>query len=233
MKKTVFSALFFSLLLGTSCSLYWDGMIDTDYLVHHIVFQVEPDDAQILLNGRFVGEAFEFSTIESALKIRSKRHEIVVKKKGYIEEVVDLNQYHTPYITVQINMRKDPLMAPEKKEKDRMSEEEKPEYIAKTEPPKKPVEIKPPEKQTPGHMVDVRFEIAPPEAAIYLNGKFWGIAPKSGKIENLRLSSGTYTIEVVKPDYTGVKKVITLKDQKEITINIKLEKKSKEEALIL
>ena len=233
MKRIILSSLIVSVLLSTSCSLYWDGMIASDYLVQHIVFEVEPDYANILLNGRFIGETFEFSTPESALRLRSKRHEIIIKKKGYIEEVVDLNQYHTRHITIRLTMKKDPGIITEEKEKPAAPEKEKPEYIAKTEPQKKPVEPIPQKQQTPEQMVEVRFEIEPPDAAIYLNGKFWGIAPASGKIENLRLPGGTHTIQVVKPGYAGIKKVISLKGQKQVTVTIKLEEKEKNDALIL
>jgi hypothetical protein len=233
MKKILLLSLFASLLFASSCSLYWDGMIGSDFQVQPVVFQVEPDDAQILLDGRFIGEAFEFSTVESALRLRSRGHEIIIKKKGYLEEVVNLNQYDTRLITIRITMKKDPAILSEKKMEEALPEKEKPEYKAKTEPIKKQPETPPLEKQTTDQMVIVHFDIEPPEAAIYLNGKFWGIAPKTGKIENLRLASGSYTIQVIKPDYTSVKKIFELKDQKQVTITVKLEKKGKEDALIL
>ncbi|MCK4836571.1 MAG: PEGA domain-containing protein [Candidatus Aminicenantes bacterium] len=225
MKKIILSSLLISVLFGSSCSLYWDSMIEPGFRVHHIIFQIEPDDAQILLNGRFIGEAFEFSSPESALKLKSRNHGIIIKKKGYIEEVIDLDQYPTRYITIRLTMNKDKSYVPEKKEEKPAIEKKKPEYIAKTEPIKKPIQVTPPDEQTPKHMVNIRFEIQPADSAIYINGKFWGIVPESGKIENLHLTTGTYTIHIIKPNHESVKKVITVKDQKQISITVKLEKK--------
>jgi hypothetical protein len=71
--------------------------------------------------------------------------------------------------------------------------------------------------------VNVTLQIEPKEAAIYLNGKFWGISPESGTIGNLRLEPGKYTLEVVKPGYQSIKKELEVKDQA-LKLIIKLEK---------
>ena len=115
---------------------------------------------------------------------------------------------------------------PKKGEKDdwRKSDGDKPEYKAKTAPPRDmPKDKKMTQPKTPVSVVPVLLEITPVEASIYLDGKFWGIAPPSGKIENMRLRTGKYSLEVVKPGYLPYLKKLDIKDKK-VKLIIKLEK---------
>lgn len=233
MKTTSLVILLFSISVFSSCAFYWNDELGVPPYSTRIVFRIEPVDAQILLDGRFIGEAFEFSTPQTALRLRSRNHEIIIKKKGFIEEVVDLQKFMDRDITIEIKMKEDKQLSGISKKEEIQAEEKKPEYIAKTAPIKEPDASPEPEQPIPAKMIEVNFEILPAEAAIYLNGKFWGIAPEGGKIQNQYLKVGTYTIEVVKPEYKSVKKVIELKDQQQLTVTITLEKKAQDEAVIL
>jgi hypothetical protein len=205
---------------------YWDW----DYSEYRVILKVEPDDAQVLLNGKWIGEAYEFSTNNSALRLSSRNNELVIKKEGYVEEAIDLYEYNTRKIVIRLKLLKDKdYTGPPKSRKpaNKVTPEEaerKPEYKAKTEPPKElPPEPADLTKESV-KAIDVILEIQPEEASIYLNGKFWGIAPPGGKIENLRLEPGKYSLEVAKPGYQDYKKEIEVKEQK-LKIFIKLEKK--------
>jgi len=191
---------------------------------YKIIFLIEPDDAKILLNGRVIGEAYEFSTKDSVLKLTSKNNEIVIKKEGYVEETIDLHQYDSNKITVKLQLHKDKGYYTDKERKISSLKEEKSEYIAKTDPPPKP--LKEPEKEINEEfkIVNIILEIQPPESAIYLNGAFWGISPQNGKIENMKVKEGENIIEVFKPDYKIYRKKINITDQKKVKIIIKLEK---------
>jgi hypothetical protein len=182
---------------------------------------VEPDDAQVLLNGRYVGEAYEFSSSDSAMRLRSRDNEIIIKKEGYIEELIDLYDYSSRNIAVNLKLRKDKGYVREKP-------------VTKKSAPPKPVPKTVKEEEVPEVPEDVNvkkfrlikliLDIQPAEASIYLNGKFWGISPANGKIENLKLKPGKYTVEVVKPGYQAYKKQLDLSDQKELLLSIKLQK---------
>ncbi len=215
------------LVLMPACLMHWDELFETEYRLYRIIFRVQPDDAHILLNGRFIGEAFEFSTTHSALKLTSKNHEIVIKKKSYKEVMIDLHQYSSRNIVIQLQMKADNALIPETRKKKPVPKVEKPEYMAKTEPVKDPVTESKSQVESNLFASNITLEIQPAEAAIYLNGKFWGIVPETGKIENLRLKSGTYTLEVIKPGYQSSKRTIEIKSQKLIKITIKLEKTGK------
>jgi len=228
MKHMKLAALASVILLLGACTIHmpFDPVSDYDFRTYSIVFEIAPDDALILVDGRLIGEAYEFSQPEAALRLRGSRHEIVIKREGYREEVVNLREYGSGRVVVRRSLIPDtpgtglqPPPAPVQPE-------------AKTVEPKPlPDEDVPPadaaeEAPEPPAMeaVTVSLEVKPAEAAIYLNGDFWGISPPSGKIDSLRLMPGTYTIEVVRPGYASVKKVLEVKD-KALQIVIALEKK--------
>ncbi len=229
MKKIWYLLLVLPLLVLSACTLhippYDIGVRQTAPDEWRVVLLVEPDDAEVLLNGKFIGEAYEFSSAKSALRLSSNYHELVVKRDGYKEEVVDLRDYSTQDITLRLNLRKKQVYSGYRKEtrkEDPEGKTVKPEYTAKKAEEKTP----PPQPETTEFeekvvSVKVTLEISPKEASIYLDGKFWGIAPESGKIENLRFKRGTYTLEVVKPGYKTAKEVIKVKDT-DLKLSIRL-----------
>lgn len=228
MKKVFFCLILIMILSLSFCTFHIPYDSEDSYYSpfksYKIIFLVEPDDSKILLNGRVIGEAYEFSTKNSALKLTSRNNEIVVKKEGYAEEAIDLYQYNSRKITVKLQLHKDKGNDIDKERKISSLKEEKPEYIAKTEPPPKPLKESKKEIKEEFKIVNITLEIQPPESAIYLNGAFWGIAPENGKIENMKIKEGKNIIEVFKPDYKIYRKKINITDQKKVKIIIKLEK---------
>jgi len=215
------------ILISSACTLHVPYGWDMDYYDYRIILLVEPDDADVLLDGKFIGEAYEFSKPGTALRLHSRNHELVIKKRGYVEEAINLYDYSTRDITIRMTLIRDKKYysspkKPVKKEETKPESEYKPKTVPEKKPPVKTEEeesIKP-KKVEP---VNVILEISPRESSIYLNGKFWGISPESGKIENLRLEPGQYTLEVVKPGFKEVKKELNIKD-KDVRLIIKLEK---------
>jgi hypothetical protein len=233
MKYVAYAFLLVSLIIVFSaCTIhfpydYWDW----DHSEYRVILKIEPDDAQVLLNGKWIGEAYEFSSNNSALRLSTRNNELVLKKEGYIEEVIDLYEYNTRKIIINLILREDkdysgPINSktPGKKVTPKDAER-KPEYTPKTEPPKEiPPEPQEESKETVT-TTEVVLEIQPQEASIYLDGRFWGIVPMNGKIENLRLKPGKYTLEISKPGYQDYKKEIEVTTEKpKIHIKIKLEK---------
>ncbi|MDQ1355009.1 MAG: hypothetical protein QG657_5318, partial [Acidobacteriota bacterium] len=202
------------------------------YSDYRVVLVVNPDDADVLLDGKFIGAAYEFAAA-APLRLHSRNHELVIKKEGYTEEVVNLSSYSGPDITIRVKLLQDRsnYQAPAKA---RTGEEPKPkpsmsEYkpVPKVEPVKEPPTTTEEEMEETStkklESVNVTLEIQPKEAAIYLNGKFWGISPENGVIKNLRLEPGKYTLEIVKPGYQSIKKELDVKDQA-VKLIFKLEK---------
>ncbi len=214
MKKIIlFASLVPLLLLWTACSLnlpYEDYEYTGGYTV---LLRVDPDDAEVLLNGRLVGMAYEFSTGDSALRLASRNNELVIKKQGYAEEAINLRDYSSHRITVTLSLK------PERRSPNApatATAKEKDAYLAKTEPVKElpplAAQAKP---EIPGpEPVQVILDVTPVESAIYISGVFWGIVPESGKIDNLRLKPGKYLLEIIKPGYKPYSKEITATKEK-------------------
>ncbi|MCK4762144.1 MAG: PEGA domain-containing protein [Candidatus Aminicenantes bacterium] len=216
-KRILYFLIFVPAIIFSACTFHFPYDTQETYRNVHVVFKVTPDDAAILLNGRYIGDAYEFSTPDSALGLSSKRNEIIVKREGYIEEVVNLYEYDARNITIRLKMREEKGFVRETgKEKVR----HKP--IARTVKEKEVTEAPPEEERTKFKSVKLTLEIEPEESSIYLDGKFWGISPAKGKIVNLKLKAGAYMLEIVKPGYKPYKKKLELADQEELKLTIRL-----------
>jgi len=235
MKKVILvliSLVMLTALSGCTLHLPLDWDYDSPSRVYLVILQVTPDDAQVLLNGKLVGYAYEFSTSQSGLMLNSRNNELVIKKEGYIEEAVNLHQYDSRKITVRMKLLQDEEYAgpareprPAAKVSTPKAAEKMPEYTAlKEEPKPMPQDVDSEEKALEEKPVNVKITIAPDDAAIYLNGKFWGLSPRSGVIENLRLKPGKYALEVVKPGFKTYTKQLLITDQ-DVELIIKLENK--------
>ncbi len=106
-KKLIFLWILLLILLSSACTVHVPYGWDMDYHEYRVILRVVPDDADVLLDGKFIGEAYEFSEPDSALRFRSRNHELVIKKKGYVEEVIDLYDYSTRDITIRLKLLRD------------------------------------------------------------------------------------------------------------------------------
>ncbi len=212
------------IILGFSaCTFHIPYEVEDGYYTYHIRLEITPDDADVLLNGRFIGAAYEFSTPATAIRLASRRNELIIKKDGYVEEAINLYEYGTRQITIRRVLKQDDESVQED------MPEEKPEYtpiprtVKEKEVPPMPVE---PVEERAGEarVINITLDIEPPESAIYLDGKFWGISPRMGKIENLRLRPGRYLLEVVKPGYRPYKKELRIGESEDVNLTIKLNK---------
>jgi len=233
--KKIFICLFVLSLAGilasTSCSITMPYDLWEEDSGFQIRMQIEPDSAEVFVNGRFIGEAYEFSTWNSALHLASRDNEIVLKGEGFVEEVIDLREYSSHRITVKVALLRDKGYVPTAKaaaQKPATATEEEQErkaYEAKTEPVKAlPAETA--EPSTAVGLTAISLEVAPEEAAIFIDGKFWGLSPQDGKIENLKLKPGRYQFEVYKPGYQLFKQEIAVSKQEKQSIKITLAKQS-------
>jgi len=226
MKKMFYLIIIAVTLLLPACSFHfptdWDG--EYGYGNYSIVLKVNPDDAHVLLNGRFVGEAYEFSTQASALKLRSARNELVIKKEGFIEEEIDLDKYSMRKITIRLNLKNDMQVRRKPVAKNKIppphTKSEKYEVVKERDVPKGGSESVP--VKVFSRLI---LEVTPSEASIYVDGEFWGIAPVKGIINNFNLRKGKHTIEVLKPGFKSARRTVDVKGSKGFKVKIKLEKK--------
>jgi len=221
---SLISAVLFFLLVSAACSINvpWDIMDDYDGV--RVVMRVNPDDADVLLNGRLIGAAYEFSSAGSALRLASRQNELVFKKRGFREEAIDLRSYSSRNITLKIILESEDIMDAAEPAVEKVSAaEEQQAYEAKTEPiPALPADK--PIAAEERSLTQVTLSVTPAETAIYIDGKFWGLAPAEGKTASLRLPPGKYVFAAFKPGFKIYNKEISVPKQDEFTLAISLQK---------
>jgi len=227
MKKISFllPVLFF-ISLGAACTINVPYDVMSDYDGVYVIMKIVPDDADVLLNGKLIGTAYEFSTSRSALRLASRLNELVFKKKGYVEEAVDLRSYSSRNITLRINLELQAgktAAAPAAKDTEAKDTEQEA-YAAETETPPPPPPAEKPDAPEERFLTSVLLTVTPAETAIYIDGKFWGLAPEAGKIENLRLKPGKYVFEAFKPGFSSYKKEVAVPKAEKFTLAITLQK---------
>ena len=63
MKRLALSMVFLSVVAMTGCALHIPGpFYHEDYYPVTVLLDIEPDDAEVYLDGRLIGKAYEFST---------------------------------------------------------------------------------------------------------------------------------------------------------------------------
>lgn len=229
MKRTTIILIFLVILSFSACILRFPEIYKNDYEFgsYRIILHIQPDDAHVLLNGKFIGEAYEFSTLNSALKLSSLRNSIIVKKRGFVEEEIDLSEYQKSKIVISMALKRDRYFQPETVKTPTPSAA--PPVKKETEKYKVVKEKKVPEEISEAPKVSdfivIELKVNPSESSIYLDGKFWGVSPKEGTITNFSLEKGKHKIEIVKPGYKTEKRIVNVKTGKKIKLTIKMLKK--------
>jgi hypothetical protein len=209
-----------------ACTMNIPWEVMDDYNGVRVVMHVVPDDADVLLNGRFIGAAYEFASQATALHLASRLNELVLKKKGFRERVVDLRDFSSRNITLKAELES---MAPPiaaaapARPVPETAAQDNPAYEAKSEPlPPLPAE-KPAPAET-GTVTEVTLTVTPEETAIYIDGKFWGLAPAKGQTVDLRLPPGKYAFSAFKPGYPPYSREVVIPKQAKFSLAIALQK---------
>lgn len=207
--------------LGAACTINLPYDVLEDYDNVYVLMEVTPDDADVLLNGRLIGAAYEFSTARSALRLSSRQNELIFKKKGFIEKSADLRSYSSRHITLKIDLDRQGTKTAADTAVTIPDQEA---YIAKTEPAPPPPPVDRPAPPEERSLTAVTLTVTSAETAIYIDGKFWGLAPETGKIENLRLEPGRYVFEAFKPGFKVFKKEFVIPKEDKFALTIALQK---------
>jgi len=213
--------LFIGACAACSINIPWDVMDDYDgvYVIMHVI----PDDADVLLNGRAIGVAYEFASSASALRLASRENELIFKKKGFREKVVDLRNYSSRHITVKVDLADLESQAAPGAPAAPPAAGDKQAYEAKTEPlPPQPAEKPAPADER--FLTQVAFTVTPEETAVYIDGRFWGPAPAAGKAIILRLPPGKYAFTAYHPGFKVFSREVTVPKQEKFALEIALEK---------
>ena len=216
-------ALFFiGACAACTLNVPWEVMDDYDGV--RVVMHVVPDDADVLLNGRFIGAAYEFASQGTALRLASRLNELVLKKKGFREKVIDLREYSTRNIVVKAELESvAPPVAVPAEPAPEAAPEDNPAYEAKSEPlPPLPAEKPSPIEK--GYVTEITLTVTPEETAVYIDGKFWGLAPATGRTADLRLPPGKYSFSAFKPGFKAYSREVVVPKQPTFSLAIALQK---------
>ncbi len=226
--KTTRLALVIALLAagGAACAIHipWEAMDDYDGV--RVVMLVTPDDADVLLNGRFIGAAYEYADSRVALRLASRANELAFRRKGFREKVVDLRDYPSRRITLRVDLAPEAGAAPgaaaARPETPPAPADRDQAYEAQSEPlPPLPPERPDGEER---FLVEVALTVIPEEAAVYVDGRFWGVAPAAGKFMALRLPPGRHAVAAFKPGYAPLAREVSVPKQEKYELRIALEK---------
>ncbi len=214
-------------LSACSMSFPGEGYVTPDYGVR-VVLQIDPDDAEVRLNGRLIGAAYEFDTARTALRLDPDQDELVLQRKGYQEEVVELDGLPRR-ATVRLSLRPlSRLRAPfAGKPAPNPRPEPRPDQPAPSTGQTEPLAPLP-EAEDEGPLATpeaaVTLEVVPEGSTIYLDGKFFGLAPENGRIDRLVLGAGIHRFEVFHPGYRPAQKEIQVDKARSLVVKIILVK---------
>lgn len=204
----------------TACAIHVPWEVLGDYDGVRVVLRVTPDDADVLLNGRFIGAAYEYASPAAALRLASRANELTLRKKGFVEQVLDLGDYPSRRITVKTELKP---AAPGSPAATAAADGSDPAYQATSEPlPPLPEERPAPAAER--FLTGIELALSPEETALYIDGRFWGLAPAQGKALFLRLPPGKYAFAAFKPGYAPFSKEISIPKQEKFTLAIDLQK---------
>lgn len=169
------------------------------YNTGFVNIDVRPPDAEIFIDGEFRGLAKDFSSAPGYFELFRGEHRITLKKAGFA--TVSFIVRIIPGELVTLDIALEPATE-DTKAQDRI-------YQLDTD--------------KTGHLT---FDISPPDAAIYINGNFYGIASNLKDVSgSLLLRAGKHHLEVVRPGYIAYESDIILLSNEKKRIKIRLERK--------
>jgi hypothetical protein len=218
--KSIRLALLIALLAaaGAACAIHvpWELMDDSGGV--RVVMLVTPDDADVLLNGRFIGAAYEYADSRAALRLASRANELAFRRKGFREQAVDLRDYPSRRITLRVELAPEAGAAAAPA----APADRDPAYEAKSEPlPPLPPARPAGEARV---LVELALTVTPAEAAVYVDGRFWGVAPEAGAVMVMRLTPGQHAFSAFKPGYAAWSGEINVPKQERTELKIDLAK---------
>jgi len=216
MKRLALFLVFLSVVVSAGCALHIPGPVfDDEYGLYpiYVRLNIDPDDAEVYLDGRLIGEAYEFSAFSSSIRLSSHNHRLVFRRDGYFETVVDLDNYRGRRIILDQRLR------PFSSEGTPAAQASEP---ARTENPAAGGDDGSAVAEGATTRYALILTIEPAEATIYVNGRFWGIVPSSGRIGRVAFAEKEIDLDVMKPGFKPWHQKIVLTEEGE-ELNVKLE----------
>jgi len=195
---------------------------------------VDPEDAEVYVDGYYAGEVDDFNGLFQRLRVRPGRHEITLKLAGYrthrIKVYVPVDRtlriHHHMERGESADATEDVIGSPEMEEASQAPVEREEEESVVEEPATGEPEAEEPEASEPeaaALTTEVHIAVEPGDAAIYVDGEFLGTG---NDVEGFDLPAGKHRLEVVRPGHaTFVKELdIAKQGKQELELKIVLKK---------
>lgn len=186
------------------------AVVDTD---------ISPEHARVLLNGQQIGIADDFDGYPDYLYLKRGRYTLEFQLQGYVSQTIELEIRPGGWVPLDLKLERNPA-EPKAAWYDRPRQPPTGRVFGPAQDGRSPVAVpfadpslRPElqgDGQGSGRIVPPRgdaaleFEVAPPGAAIYLDGEFLGTAGELGNLQRgVAVAAGRHRIEVVAPGLTG------------------------------
>jgi hypothetical protein len=199
--------------------------------------EVRPREAQVFVDGYFVGEVDDFDGWAQRLYVAPGEHQLAIYLKGH--RTYRENVLFRPGTTVRLEHVMQPLGPGE-------AEEPRPEPNRAAQPPRDPRDYPPPrdfppeeEPHRPGDPVpsarrgagpppsvqsdlygSLAVRVQPLDAEVFIDGEAWQ-SPEAGSI-TLQLSEGVHRVEVRKPGYRTYSAEVRVRRGDSTSVNVSL-----------
>lgn len=170
--------------------------------------QVTPKEADVYVDGRFVGKASQYSGFMQRLEVRPGGHELVVYLEGY--RTIREKLYFQPATSYKIKGSMEKLGAGEASG----PRPEPPPEPRRTERPRHPAG-----DQSAFGTLAIRVQ--PPEATVLIDGKAWE-GPESPRRLAVQVAEGTHRVEVQKDGFETFSTRVRVREGEVTSLNVSL-----------
>lgn len=196
--------------------------------------EVKPKEASIYVDGDYVGFVDQYDGWWQRLNLEPGRHRLVFRAPGFVPYVIDVRVLpgQDQHIKYQMQPGKDYIAENELRPEDNGRRPFPRQKEGYGEPPpglerEQPQEpSRSPEPYTPderSEQVRFRLSVIPPDATVYIDGNFYGMAD-SGREVQVLLPEGTHRVEIVRPGFRSFAQDVVVSPEND-RIEVQLEKK--------
>jgi hypothetical protein len=182
----------------------------------------DPEDARVIVDGKETGTVSDYDDMSERLRLTSGSHEIVIEKAGYVTHRIHLYVQAGEDVKIRHFLDKgagetsEVVGAPPPK-LNLKTEVEAPQVELETSRERQDAEF----DSEPAEPATLTVRVDPEDATVYVDGRFVGT---SEDVDEMEVSAGTHTIEVVRPGYRSVELQVALEKGKDKSVEVRLEK---------
>lgn len=175
--------------------------VPRDSAMAYLDLQVQPGDAEILINGEYNGTASDFAAENDGVDLEPGQHTVTIQKQGYKTQNFYLKAQ--PGRTIQLDVRLSPLSA------------------SAPEAPGADENIQVDLEQAG----NVLLKVEPADATIYIDDTNYGPASEfAAENAAIALRAGAHRVEIVRPGYRPFTSTVEVKPNESSEVTVTLER---------